>query len=77
MYAGQALSVLPRNHYRQLRFRHLRGGGSATTLTGNTPKDLTCVAGGIAAEDNGQAPNVGTKSCPNLYGLTPRKHKNK
>ncbi len=48
---------------------------AATTVTGNTPKDLTCVAGGIAAQDKGQAPTIGTKSCSDLFDLPPRKHK--
>ena len=49
--------------------------GTGTTATGNTPKDLTCIAGGIAAEDTGEAPSIGTKSCPNLYDVPPHKHK--
>jgi hypothetical protein len=49
--------------------------GAGTTLTGNTPRDLTCAAAGIAAEDSGTPPTIGTKSCGNLFDLPPRKHK--
>jgi len=49
--------------------------GSGTTVTGNAPKDLTCAAAGIAAEDSGQPPTIGTRSCGNFFDLPPRKHK--
>jgi len=49
--------------------------GAGTTVTGNTPKDLTCAAAGIAAEDNGAPPTIGKMSCGNLFDLPPRKHK--
>ena len=49
--------------------------GPGTTLTGNTPKDLTCAAAGIAAEDTGQTPTIGKMNCDKLFDLPVRKHK--
>jgi len=49
--------------------------GAGTTVTGNSPKDLTCAAAGIAAEDNGAPPTIGKMSCDKLFDLPPRKHK--
>jgi len=49
--------------------------GAGTTVTGNSPKDLTCAAAGIAAQDNGTPPTIGKMSCGNFFDLPPRKHK--
>jgi len=51
---------------------------STNIISGNTPADLTCVAGGIAAVEQGQTGGIAgstKKSCPNFYELAPRKHK--
>ena len=49
------------------------GGGAANSIKGNTPTDLTCDAGGLAAADKGYDPGIGKKSCPNYFNVPPRK----
>ncbi len=49
---------------------------STNNITGNTPADLTCVAAGVAAVDQGQTGGIGNrKPCQNFYELVARKRK--